>query len=243
MTKKIVFKESEYIYLADTPSDLENLLKKGEFAVPVLASADELGSFPHTDYVITEASLNDPDTLDMDYLYRIYKRLAGKPWEILRTKRTIIREMTVEDVDAFYEIYSMPGITDYMDPLFEDPEDEREYTRNYIKNIYGFYGYGLWTVLDKNTGRVIGRAGVSNIEGCDYPDLGFVIRQEYQNKGYAFEVCSAIISLCQNELKFDKIGARVRPSNEASIRLLSKLGFTISHTPHQGYLEALRTLS
>ena len=54
--------------------------------------------------------------------------------------------MTTEDLDILYEIYSYPEITRYMEDLYEDREEEEEFTRNYIKCMYHFYGYGIWAM-------------------------------------------------------------------------------------------------
>ncbi|EOS30059.1 hypothetical protein C807_02454 [Lachnospiraceae bacterium 28-4] len=143
----------------------------------------------------------------------------------LETDRCLVRETTVEDVQEFYRIYAEPSITYYMENLFPDPADEREYIRNYIREIYGFYGYGLWTVLRKENDEVIGRAGLNWRQGFDAPELGFVIGVPYQGKGYAYEVCKAIIEYGERELGFQEIQALVRKENEASVCLCRKLGF------------------
>lgn len=45
--------------------------------------------------------------------------------------------------------------------------------KNYIENMYGFYGYGLWLVFEKETDELIGRAGIEirNIDGADKNEL------------------------------------------------------------------------
>ncbi len=43
-------------------------------------------------------------------------------------------------------------------------EEEREYQQAYIEQMYRFYGYGMWIVCDRNTGELIGRAGVEHRE-------------------------------------------------------------------------------
>lgn len=250
--RKIDFDNNKTLYLAETVSELSALQSKGFYAVPVLSSCQEKNSSnPNTDFDIngqkwpfTAYAVTDPDELTTKDFYRIYQRLAGEPWTITTTDRLTIRETTVADVPEFYRIYGGdPSITRYMDELFPNIEDEIEYTRNYISNIYAFYTYGLWTVVENASGRVIGRAGISPIEECDFPDLGFVIDINYQNKGFAFEACNAILNYAKKELEFEIIQARVQPENIPSINLLKKLGFTIPHTPHQGYLVALRTTS
>lgn len=143
----------------------------------------------------------------------------------METGRCLVRETMVEDVEEFYRIYAEPSITYYMEDLFPDPEDEREYVKNYIREIYGFYGYGMWTILDRESNQIIGRAGLSWREGFDVPELGFLTAVSHQRKGYAYEVCKAIVEYGENELGFQEIQALVRKENEASVCLCRKLGF------------------
>ncbi len=163
--------------------------------------------------------------IDGQYLERACRRYAGLPWEILQTKRCIVRETTVEDVDAFYKIYEEPSITEYMEGLFEDREEEIRYTKNYIKSVYEFFGYGLWTIVEKNDNCVIGRAGISWREDTETIELGFVIARPYQRKGYAFEVCSAILDYAYDGLDIRKVWAYVDKENQISQSLCHKLGF------------------
>ncbi|MDE7359050.1 MAG: GNAT family N-acetyltransferase [Lachnospiraceae bacterium] len=139
-----------------------------------------------------------------------------------------MRETTVEDVDCFYRIYAEPSITKYMENLFADRDEEVAYTKDYIEKVYAFYGYGMWTVLDKEGGGVIGRAGISWREGYDLPELGFVFGVPWQGRGYAYEVCSAILAYARKELLMERVQALVQPGNERSLRLCEKLGFAVS---------------
>lgn len=135
-----------------------------------------------------------------------------------------MRETTVEDVDDFYRIYAETSITEYMENLFADRDEEIAYTRDYIEKVYAFYGYGMWTVLEKESGAVIGRAGIIWREGYDVPELGFVIGVPWQGRGYAYEVCKAILLYAKEELLMEQVQALVRTENEKSLRLCEKLG-------------------
>ena len=165
------------------------------------------------------------DEVDAIYLKRIFERCHNIPWKICETKRCIIREITVEDVDRLYEIYSEPSITEYMEDLFENPKEEKEYTMQYIKNIYHMYGYGMWIIEEKQTGQIIGRAGLEQNEGMEGLELGYVIAVPYQRKGYAYEVCSAILDYAWENLETEVITSAIEKGNVASEKLCQKLGF------------------
>lgn len=171
-------------------------------------------------------AFEEPGELGAEYLEQVYRRYAGLPWDILDTKRCRLRETTVADLDDFYRIYAEPSITQYMENLYSEVEQEKEYTRKYIENVYGFYGFGVWTVVKKDTGEVIGRAGISYREGFEEPELGFVIGVPWQGQGYAYEVCRAVLQYGREQLGFEKVQALVEPENKVSLHLCAKLGMT-----------------
>lgn len=168
-------------------------------------------------------ALEQVEELGREELDRIYRRLHGLPWRILETERCVVREITVGDVDRLYEIYAEPSVTEYMDHLYADRDEEKSYTESYIRNMYGFYGYGMWIVEEKRSGYVIGRAGIEP-RGKE-TELGYVIARSWQRLGIAEEVCRAVLQYGFEELRLGQISARVQSKNEPSRRLLQKLGF------------------
>ncbi|MDE6622046.1 MAG: GNAT family N-acetyltransferase [Lachnospiraceae bacterium] len=177
-------------------------------------------SFPTGSYCVENLS-----DIDARYLDRVYRRFHDIPWNIAETARLRIREITVEDVPKLYELYDDASITQYMEPLFADPEQEMIYTREYIKNVYGFYGYGMWVLEDKESGQLIGRAGLEFKEGFEGLELGFMLGVAYQHKGYAYEACSEILSYGVRELGQRTYCSFINEENKASIRLCERLGF------------------
>ena len=139
-------KKEEILYVTDEAACYHMLKEKGYYVLPCLHEDNRSASFPGASYMIEKIEEMDYSSFEM-----AYRRLAGLPWEILETQRCRIRETTVEDVAVFYRIYADTSITEYMENLFEDPEEEIAYTQNYIEKIYGFYGYGMWNYL---AGRV-----------------------------------------------------------------------------------------
>lgn len=190
------------------------------FVLPYLHEGNRWESFPQAFYVIEQLEEMDYEACDM-----AYRRLAGIPWDILETDRLKVRETTVEDIADFYELYKDPSITEYMEDLSTDQEEEVAYIQDYIKRVYHFYGYGMWTVLTKADNRVIGRAGISWREGFDLPELGFMIGVSWQRQGYAYEVCGAILRYAEEELGMEKFQAFVQKGNFRSENLCRKLGF------------------
>lgn len=179
------------------------------------------------EFLPVEYAVMDAEGVDETYLRRVFQRFHNIPWEILETKRCLVREFAMEDLDALFELYAKPGMTDYVEPLFYY-EEEATYEEAYIKHRYHYFGYGMWLVFDKESGKLIGRAG---LEDRDYPEgtameLGYMIAPEYQRKGYATEVCRAILIYAKEELEAESVNCLVDEKNVPSVRLVEKLGFT-----------------
>ena len=156
--------------------------------------------------------------LDIEYLERVRRRYNHIPWDIGETDRCRIRELSLSDLPALYELYDKPGMTDFVEPLY-DYETELEYQKAYIENMYGFYEYGMWLVFSKETGKLIGRAGL------EHDELGYMIAPEFWNMGYATEVCRFIIDYARRNTDFEELYCRIDERNVASVHLAKKLGF------------------
>ena len=165
--------------------------------------------------------------IGFDFFQKIFDRHHGQPLVIGETRRCVIRESLLSDLDDFYEIYAQSSIAEYMDPLSYDYQEEQDKLTAYIKNQYPFYGFGTWTILDRETGRVIGRAGLEIRDDMDGLELGYLIREEYQGQGIATEVCQRILEFAKTELEVTDIYVKIKPSNKKSIRVAQKLGVTI----------------
>lgn len=208
------------LYITDDADCQKKLKSMGVPVVVYLHADNREENFSFTEYAIENLAEIEYQSLEL-----VWQRLTGRPWRITETERCMIRETIVEDVNSFYDIYKEPGITEYMENLYADRDEEIAYIQDYIKNVYGFYGYGMWTVLEKESGKVIGRAGLSLREGYDIPELGFVIGVPWQRQGYAYEVCQAILKYGREELDFASFQALIMNGNEKSKRLCKKLGF------------------
>lgn len=205
------------VYVCDNQPDIDDCIAKN---LPVIAyDPKDLG-------LHCEEILLDLEGIDEDYLVRVHHRFYGLPMKILETEHLLVRELTLGDLPDLYTLYDGEGMTDYIEPLFPY-EEELEYEKNYIQYIYGFYGYGMWLVFDKNTGALVGRAGVESKEEWpeDTVEMGYIIGKDYQRRGYATEVCRAIVDYSASVLEKKRVLCRVSSRNTASVRLMERLGF------------------
>jgi len=83
----------------------------------------------------------------------------------------------------------------------------------------------------KETGEVIGGSGIHSIN-WDHrrAEVGYLIRRQDRNKGYATEVVKALLDYAFNELKLNKISAKMYAVNEVSAKVVEKCGFKLEGT-------------
>lgn len=182
------------------------------------------------------------EEVDFYFLERVYQRKHGIPWRVIDTSRCYLREITLKDLPDLYRLYEGEGITDYVEPLFEWQE-EVEYTRAYIENMYPYFGYGMWIVMDRNTHELIGRAGLNpNIVGDEYLlEMGYIISAKRQRQGLGTEVCRAVLDYAKEaDLGFEKVYCFVQKGNRASLALLGRLGFAYEREEMREGKEMLR---
>lgn len=213
-------KRSRELILVSSDQSLLDLAREAD--VPTIAyQKPEMDTFLHADMVVEGF-----EEVDMIFLQRVYERHFNIPWTILETKRCIVRELELSDLNALFSVYAEPGMTDYMEGLYEY-EEELEYQKAYIENMYRFYGYGMWLVFEKKTGTLIGRAGVEHREELNGDmELGYAIRTSFQHQGYAYEVCQAIMQYAGEELQVHLLHCLIQKGNALSEKLAIKLGFS-----------------
>lgn len=220
--------DTSILYLTDDPQ-VYNVLAAVSAVPPALIYLH--GGNRDEDFGDARYALEEPEETEPEYLERVYRRCHNLPWEILVTERCWLRETVEEDVESFWEMYQNTELTLYTERLYPSPEAERGYIREYRTLVYAFYEFGVWTVLDRRTGAVVGRAGLSVREGCDLPELGFVIGGKWQGRGLAEEVCRGILAYACEQLGFERIQVLVHEENEVSLHLCRKLGFRQQAAP------------
>lgn len=215
-------KPEECLMLAATSSLLALIKEQNVASIgyqnPKLAPQDLSGA---------EVLVEGFDEVDFFFLERIYQRQHGIPWTVIETKRCLLREMTMEDLDELYHLYAGKDVTKYMEDLYQDRKEEEAYTRAYIDHMYRFYGYGMWLVIMKDTGKIIGRAGLNNLDihGIPSLEMGYMIGVPYQRLGYATEVCRGIIQFAEEGTEFEELNCLIQKGNDVSVHMMEKLGF------------------
>lgn len=146
---------------------------------------------------------------------------------ILETPRLILREMTQEDLSALSAIMQDDMTMYAYEGAFSDIETQEWLNRN-IKR-YQTDGVGLWAVILKETGDMIGQAGITmqNVEGERVPEVGYLFNRKYWRKGYATEAAIACKEYGFSVLGYPEIFTIIRDTNIPSLNVAIRNGMLI----------------
>lgn len=81
-----------------------------------------------------------------------------------------------------------------------------------------------FAITDKETGRLFGAIALSNNQKFHHGEIAYWVGEEYWDNGYATEAAKAILEFAFTKKDYHKIFARFFRSNQASGRVLEKLG-------------------
>lgn len=104
-------------------------------------------------------------------------------------------------------------------------EDARGKILNTYVGMYQRLGFGLYLAELKAEGVPIGICGLIKRDTLEDVDLGFAFLPKFREQGYAYEAASATMGYGKNILGLNRIVAITIEDNDASIKLLEKLGF------------------
>lgn len=142
----------------------------------------------------------------------------------LETERLLIRNFHSSDADALVEIitrYASSELAAYDQQWPTSPEE--------IKQVTNWFASGdrYLAVCLKATGCLIGFVALNPEGQADQHtvNLGYVFHFDYHGKGYASEACRTLLAYAFEYYQADRIVTGTAAANQASCRLLERLGF------------------
>lgn len=154
---------------------------------------------------------------------------------ILETQRLLIREISLTDVDGFYELDSDPEVHRYLGNKPVKTKEECEAVIKFVQQQYIDNGIGRWAAIEKETGNFIGWTGLKLVKEMtnnhiNYYDLGYRLIRKYWGKGYATKSAMASLRYGFDTLKLSQLYACAHVDNVGSNKVLSKIGLTCLST-------------
>jgi RimJ/RimL family protein N-acetyltransferase len=135
--------------------------------------------------------------------------------------------MLETDFDALHLIFSDANVM----AAFDHAPFTREQMQRWLQRNLDHqdeFGYGLFSVIFKETGELIGDCGLEQMEDQGAAELGYDFRSDFWNRGYATEGASAVRDYAFRVLHLPQLISLIRVGNVASKRVAEKIGMTLA---------------
>lgn len=143
---------------------------------------------------------------------------------ILTTPRLLLREMDGNDYGALAAILQDSRVMAAYEHTFSAQDVEKWLHRQ--QGRYLRDGFGLWAVVLKETGRMIGQAGLTwqMAEQERVLEVGYLLRYDCWGMGYATEAAAACRDYAFDRLHAKVVHALIKTDNFPSQRVARRLG-------------------
>lgn len=153
----------------------------------------------------------------------------------LSTERLWLRAMHPMDAEDMFDYAKRPEVTKY---LLWSEHKNINFTKDYLNYIQSRYALGDfydWSVIESESGRMIGTCGFTKIDTANNcAEIGYVLNPDFHRRGFGSEAVKRILKFGFEELGLNRIEARFMQGNEASLALMRSVGMTF-----EGYMREL----
>jgi RimJ/RimL family protein N-acetyltransferase len=151
-----------------------------------------------------------------------------KTLRVLETERLYLRKLTLDDIPALSKVLSDPESMQFYPEPFNKEKVEKWIRWN--MDNYQTYHHGLWAVILKDGNIFIGDCGITMqvIDHEQVPEIGFHIRKEYWNNGYATEAARACKQYAFEVLGYSKIFSYTSIRNIPSRKVAENIGMQLN---------------
>ena len=158
--------------------------------------------------------------------------IQGDKLPTLTSSRLQLRWLDDRDVAELFAIFSNPQVMRYWSSA---PWTDEAAGIQLIESVRRNFAAGSlyqWGVARRNDDAIIGTCTLANVDAPNRrAEIGFALRHDHWGKGYMFEATSTLLRFAFEQLALHRMEADIDPRNEASIRLIQRLGFQ-----REGYL-------
>jgi ribosomal-protein-alanine N-acetyltransferase len=147
--------------------------------------------------------------------------------QILETPRLILREYSPDDADALGLVLSDQETMRFYPAPYDRAGVEDWISRSLHR--YAEHGHGLWAMILKSNGKLIGDCGltVQNVDGVNEVEIGYHVRRDLWGQGLATEAARACRDYGFARLPVERLISLIRAENVQSGRVAEKNGMTV----------------
>jgi RimJ/RimL family protein N-acetyltransferase len=137
----------------------------------------------------------------------------------LETKRLLLRDFVLNDLEDLHEIFSDDEVMANTEPPYSK-EKLKGFMLDFCINRKP---KGAFAAVLKETGKVIGYVLFKSIDNPEIYETGWIFNKNFWRRGYAYEICSRLVAYGFEDMKLHKICAEAVDTDK-SVPLMKKLG-------------------
>lgn len=143
---------------------------------------------------------------------------------VLETNRLVLRKLTDCDLPSLKLILQDEAVMYAYNGAFNDDEVTRWLDKQLLN--YEHYGFGLWAVIEQNSGLFIGQCGLTMqpCKGQEVLEIGYLFRKEFWHHGFATEAATACKVYAFTKLDANVVYAIIRDTNLPSQNVAKRIG-------------------
>ena len=141
---------------------------------------------------------------------------------VIETERLILRLPEQGDLDGWAAMMADEEAARYIGGVQARPAAWRGLAS--MAGSWTLLGFGMFSVVEKDTGRWVGRIGPWMPEGWPGTEVGWALVREAWGKGYAAEAAGASIDWAFDNLSWTEVIHCIDPANVNSQAVARRLG-------------------
>jgi RimJ/RimL family protein N-acetyltransferase len=150
---------------------------------------------------------------------------------MIETRRLILRPHTLDDFEAWHELFSDAELFRFITKAKPSREDSWNRLLRYAGH-WSVLGFGLFAVFEKETQTLIGEVGFADFHrglGDHFdksPEAAWIFARAAQGRGHAYEAMAAARDWLHASKPSPRTVCIINPENAPSLALAAKLGYT-----------------
>jgi RimJ/RimL family protein N-acetyltransferase len=152
--------------------------------------------------------------------------LKGEKLPRIEAARIRLRHLEESDTDSLFEIFSdREAMRFWSTPPFTI-RDEAAQLLAEIHDNFRQKTLFQWGIAQKSDDRVIGTTTLFRLdEQSRRAEIGYILNRCFWGSGYIHEALTALLDFAFGQLRLNRIEADIDPRNQASQRVVERLGF------------------
>ena len=145
----------------------------------------------------------------------------------VETPRLLLRQPMIADAEPFMAIMWDPEVVEKKQVTLREEPGDLELARKKTSSLINHWqerGYGLFTVVEKASGQVIGTVGLQKWQGWPDAELAWVIHRNWWSQGIASEAAQAALEWAWANTPLDHIISIINAGDTRSMKVATKVG-------------------